>query len=323
MFADFNLIGSYAAAISYTNPLFPFNTINTPDLGDIDLGSNLSFSGGPNAVMALWGGVSDTLIIEAENNQAVFLIHGTDDLIVPFNSGPPFSLYNIALVYGSNSINTRLNNIGIPASETYFVQGEGHEFYGVFNGNLTNELGGNAYWDTIIQRATSFYWQQHKPIANFNYVVNDFVVDFSNLSSEATSWFWDFGDGNTSNLQNPSHTYLTNNTYRVQLYIENNIESWDTISQEVPVFQLAINEAGTNKLTLYPNPTTGIITLSSDIPLEQVTLKIYNVFGQLVLEKNNLKSNQQVLDLSGLKKGIYFIRVDSDKESFLLKLNRN
>jgi hypothetical protein len=109
----------------------------------------------------------------------------------------------------------------------------------------------------------------------------------------------------------------------VQLYIENNIESWDTISQEVPVFQLAINEAGTNKLTLYPNPTTGIITLSSDIPLEQVTLKIYNVFGQLVLEKNNLKSNQQVLDLSGLKKGIYFIRVDSDKESFLLKLNRN
>jgi acetyl esterase/lipase len=187
IYLDENEKPSYADVISYTNPLFPFNTINTPDLGGLDLGSNLSFSGGPNAVMALWGGVSDTLIIEAENNQAVFLIHGTDDLIVPFNSGPPFSLYNIALVYGSNSINTRLNNIGIPASETYFVQGEGHEFYGVFNGNLTNELGGNAYWDTIIQRATSFYWQQHKPIANFNYVVNDFRVDFSNLSSEATS----------------------------------------------------------------------------------------------------------------------------------------
>ncbi|NQV53038.1 MAG: M4 family metallopeptidase [Flavobacteriales bacterium] len=32
----------------------------------------------------------------------------------------------------------------------------------------------------------------------------------------ATSWFWDFGDGNTSTLQNPSHTYQNEGVYTVK-----------------------------------------------------------------------------------------------------------
>jgi len=37
-----------------------------------------------------------------------------------------------------------------------------------------------------------------------------------------TSWFWDFGDGNTSTLQNPIHEYLFNGTYNVTLIVSNN-----------------------------------------------------------------------------------------------------
>lgn len=44
------------------------------------------------------------------------------------------------------------------------------------------------------------------------------LVDFTDLSLfNPTSWQWDFGDGNTSTQQNPSHTYLTNGTYSVEL----------------------------------------------------------------------------------------------------------
>ena len=36
-----------------------------------------------------------------------------------------------------------------------------------------------------------------------------FQVVFSNTSTNASSWLWDFGDGGSSTLQNPSHTYQT------------------------------------------------------------------------------------------------------------------
>jgi PKD repeat protein len=36
-----------------------------------------------------------------------------------------------------------------------------------------------------------------------------------------TSWYWDFGDGNTSALQNPIHEYLINGTYSVKLKASN------------------------------------------------------------------------------------------------------
>ncbi len=49
-------------------------------------------------------------------------------------------------------------------------------------------------------------------------------VTFGDLSSNSpTSWYWDFGDGGTSTLQNPSHTYntTTNGPFTVSLTVTN------------------------------------------------------------------------------------------------------
>ena len=42
-------------------------------------------------------------------------------------------------------------------------------------------------------------------------------VTFTNTSSGATTFAWDFGDGGTSTLQNPTHTYNSNGSYTVKL----------------------------------------------------------------------------------------------------------
>lgn len=42
-------------------------------------------------------------------------------------------------------------------------------------------------------------------------------VNFTNLSANATNYFWDFGDGNTSTATNPASTYLAVGTYAVSL----------------------------------------------------------------------------------------------------------
>ena len=64
-------------------------------------------------------------------------------------------------------------------------------------------------------------------------------VSFTDTSSSTdgpiTSWAWDFGDGNTSNLQNPSNTYAANGTYTVQLIINTLNGCADTTSTDITV----------------------------------------------------------------------------------------
>lgn len=67
------------------------------------------------------------------------------------------------------------------------------------------------------------------------------VINFTDLSvpnsGNITSWAWDFGDGGTSTLQNPSHTYATAGTYTVLLVVTTNKGCISTTpAQQVTVF---------------------------------------------------------------------------------------
>ena len=52
------------------------------------------------------------------------------------------------------------------------------------------------------------------------------ILNFTDLSTNGpTTWLWDFGDGNTSNLQNPTHTYSVGGIYNVTLTTSNSYGS--------------------------------------------------------------------------------------------------
>ena len=71
------------------------------------------------------------------------------------------------------------------------------------------------------------------PDANFESNTNyscDGVIEFSDLSTNVPyAWYWDFGDGNSSIFQNPTHTYVNNGIYDVTL-ISSNQHGHDTIT---------------------------------------------------------------------------------------------
>jgi hypothetical protein len=84
------------------------------------------------------------------------MFHGTLDPIVPFNSGFPFTL-DIALpiVYGSNLIHDRLDELGIE-HELHAESGLLHEYWGTVNGNWFG--GPNQYFYQIQTDAYSFLY---------------------------------------------------------------------------------------------------------------------------------------------------------------------
>ncbi|MBL7887248.1 MAG: T9SS type A sorting domain-containing protein [Flavobacterium sp.] len=63
-------------------------------------------------------------------------------------------------------------------------------------------------------------------------------------------------------------------------------------------------------VTLYPNPTKNELNIKANNSLSITSVNIYNALGQLVLVATNPSER---IDVSGLKKGSYFVKVISEK----------
>lgn len=78
-----------------------------------------------------------------------------------------------------------------------------------------------------------------QPMANFSYTENGLTVDFMDQSSDPngsiTAWDWDFGDGNTSNAQDPTHTFNTSAVYSVTLTVTNEAGDMAMFSLDIEV----------------------------------------------------------------------------------------
>lgn len=61
-----------------------------------------------------------------------------------------------------------------------------------------------------------------------------FNISFTDSSTNATSWFWKFGDGNVSKESNPTHNYSKEGTYTAILIV-NNTNGWSAKTQEITV----------------------------------------------------------------------------------------
>ena len=90
--------------------------------------------------------------------------------------------------------------------------------------------------DTLIRKA--FVSVYPKPEAKFKMdnkiVYNDKpTVNFANLSTGANTWLWNFGDGLTSDLKNPSHYYKVTGHRTVLLEVSNDFLCADTVSHQL------------------------------------------------------------------------------------------
>jgi PKD repeat protein len=72
------------------------------------------------------------------------------------------------------------------------------------------------------------------PMISFSWTDALLDVDFTNTSATATSFFWDFGDGNNASVLAPSYTYAIPGTYTVCLLATNDCGT-DTLCQQVVV----------------------------------------------------------------------------------------
>jgi len=75
-------------------------------------------------------------------------------------------------------------------------------------------------------------------IADFEYTWDEMNIQFANMSYNADQYLWDFGDGDTSDVQNPIHTYESEGDYIVTLIASGPFGS-DTASEMIHICELA------------------------------------------------------------------------------------
>ena len=80
----------------------------------------------------------------------------------------------------------------------------------------------------------------------------------------------------------------------------------------------SISEITTDQIYIFPNPTSGNITISGE-HLSGADITIMNLLGEQVFRKK-IKNNKDEIDLSGYPNGIYFIRIDKNKTRFTKKI---
>ena len=75
-----------------------------------------------------------------------------------------------------------------------------------------------------------------------------------------------------------------------------------------------------SSLNLYPNPSTGRVTVKVDKAAQMNIIKVYNITGQVVYqERPSSFVNEKVIDLK-LSKGIYFVEVQTESSRISKKL---
>jgi acetyl esterase/lipase len=141
------------------------------------------------AVANMWGAVSDLNIIDTDEKIPVLSIHGTNDIVVPFEHDFPFrnSLMLNRLImdkmYGSKPIHDKLNSLGI-RNRLVALPGLGHEP----QLETWNKL--NNYNDTLIHHTTKFFYEETAPLVYLP--VNQLKV---NASSPLKSIYYEVSNG--------------------------------------------------------------------------------------------------------------------------------
>ena len=164
------------------------------------------------------------------------------------------------------------------------------------------------------------------PEPNFSFTQKKDSIEVSNASSYSTNYSWTFGDGNSSNLQNPTHVYNSIGQFNLKLEAEQcgvkssfsktvdviELSKKDTVIQDTTkndTSAVSIKEIGLNrKLAIAPNPANNTINIIG--AYHSIEYTIYDITGSVKII-GRLEDDNDSIDITDLSDGIYLIRLSN------------
>ncbi|MEY2830713.1 MAG: hypothetical protein RIQ33_2571 [Bacteroidota bacterium] len=160
--------------------------------------------------------------------------------------------------------------------------------------------------------------------ASFGYITDSTSVYFADLSTNATSWTWDFGDTTAlAFTQNPVHNYANYGTHMVILTVNGACGTY-TDTMAVNFWPAGINDVTPSQIYAYPNPVTNDVNLSFQLKSATAELTVLNTLGQ-VMDSKTIQAKatnefNEKISLAKYPNGVYTIKVKSNNNLLNVRL---
>lgn len=132
-----------------------------------------------------------------------------------------------------------------------------------------------------------------RPVADFeissSVLFNDLPITFHNLTTGGVSYYWTFGDGNTSTMVHPNNTYDDPGTYEITLIATNQLGCKDSITKPITIaeeYWVYIPNTFTPDGNIFNN-TFDISTVN----VVSIEVQIFNRWGQLIFQTKDLRES--------------------------------
>jgi hypothetical protein len=141
-------------------------------------------------------------------------------------------------------------------------------------------------------------------------------VKFFPVDTTFKSYKWYFGDGDTSALIKPVHTYRRDNLYIVTLWLVNSNSCPDSVSELLDVIDAGVagQSSSLNGFDIYPNPFSDFAVIRYELAQSgPVRIAVYDVLGnkKAILvdcnQSDGIYTYPFRADASGLSPGVYYI----------------
>ncbi|MDB2657168.1 PKD domain-containing protein [Crocinitomicaceae bacterium] len=161
-------------------------------------------------------------------------------------------------------------------------------------------------------------------VAGFNLFTSFLTAQCTNTSSDATSYLWDFGDGNTSTDENPTHIYADTGDYVITLTVTGPCGT-DVITQNMNANLVSVDELPMfASLEVYPNPNNGSFTIDMNVNEGMnVAFELTDVRGAIVWSSDAGSIDgayTQNVQLSNQSEGMYFLKIVAGEHETVRKM---
>lgn len=200
------------------------------------------------------------------------------------------------------SCNAQEGGLQIPTINSQTVPNHPNYRLGPLDGSACDTLGLNNF--------PQAWWRYTQD------TLNPVRFDFHDLSYyEPDNWLWDFGDGNTSTVRHPVHTYASTGAHEVCLTVSNSYGS-HTHCKTVYSISAAQNPAIQAAVQAGPNPFGAHLTLTLSTPLAGPRLRVYDLTGRIRIDAS-IAVGVNEFDTRDLAAGVYFWTLSTAQEGIV------